>query len=220
MPRAATSVPIVTHSNPSSSTSEAYRILRINIDFAGSEIKTIAVTSANRGEGKTTTSLNLAVAYAQAGKRVALVDADLRKPAVHLSFGWDNAIGLTSGFTKTNALSVMEITKDTNIDNLYCVTSGPSVHNPSELLASKHMDSLLDELKQRFDVVIVDTPPSSSFIDAKVIASKCDGVIIVVEHGKVKRSVAAKVKEDLQHVKANIIGTVFNKINGTSAGLY
>ncbi|WP_248927146.1 CpsD/CapB family tyrosine-protein kinase [Paenibacillus hamazuiensis] len=221
MPKAASNIPIVTHLSPSSPTSEAYRILRINIDFAGNgnELKTIAVVSSNRGEGKTTTLLNLAVAYAQAGRKVLVVDGDLRHPSLHLAFGGDNRVGLTSLFAASSP-NLNEIVRSTGIENVDCITSGSAISNPSELAASKKMDALLDELKTRYDVILIDTPPSSAFIDAKVIAAKSDGVLVVVEYGKVKRAAAQKLKEDLAHVKANVIGTVFNKSDGTVTAAY
>jgi capsular exopolysaccharide synthesis family protein len=203
--------------NPNSPTSEAYRSLRFNIEFSAfdREVKTIAITSANRGEGKTTTALNLAAAYAQIGMKVILLDADLRNPSIHLAFGGDNSRGLTSFLTNRNAMK--EITQESYIENLSTITSGPIPSNPAELLASKQMNLLLDELKKNYDLIIVDTPPILTLTDAKIMAVKCDGVLLVMAYGKVKLKAAKQVKEELMLAKAKLMGVVMNKINRKDA---
>jgi capsular exopolysaccharide synthesis family protein len=202
---------IIMEINPNSPTSEGYRSLRFNIEFSASdrEVKTITITSANRGEGKTTIALNLAVAYAQIGKRVVLIDANLRTPSIHLAFGGDNSRGLTNYLTKRSVAS--EIIKESYIENLSFIMSGPKPTNPSELLASEQMNLLLAELKMNYDMIIVDTPAVLSLTDAKIMATKCDGVLLVVQYGKVKQNVAKRVKEELLLAKANLMGVVMNK---------
>jgi capsular exopolysaccharide synthesis family protein len=217
MPKPSTNSASIMQINPNAPSSEAYRALRLNIEFSVSdrEVKTITVTSANRGEGKTTTALNLAVAYAQLGKRVILLDADLRNPSIHLAFGGDNSRGLTNYLTNKNAMN--EITQESHVQNLSTITSGPIPPNPAELLASKQMNSLLAQLKMNYDMIIVDTPPVLTLTDAKIMAAKCDGVLLVLEYGKVKRNAAKKVKEELMLAKAKLMGVVLNKINKKDA---
>lgn len=192
---------------------EAFRTLKINIEFSAfnRDVKAITITSANRGEGKTWTAVHLAKAYAQAGKQVILVDADLRKPAVHTAFSEDNSRGLSNFLA--NQLPLQDIVRKTQTANLSVIMSGPVPPNPSELLASDQMSLLLSELKHKYDVILFDTSPVLTLTDAKIMASSCDGVLLVVEYGKIKRAVAKKIKEDLAHVKANMLGVVLNKFN-------
>ncbi|MFD0682145.1 MULTISPECIES: CpsD/CapB family tyrosine-protein kinase [unclassified Paenibacillus] len=206
--------------NPESPIFEAYRTLRINIEFSAFDrvVKTITITSANPGEGKTSTAVNLAVAYAQAGKKVMLVDADLRKPALHHAFNSDNSRGLTNFLA--NQIDIHEIIRDTPIENLSLILSGHIPPNPSELLASPRMHTLLAELKENYDIVLFDTSPALTLTDAKVMAAISDGVLLVVEYGKVKRDVAKKLRDDLIHVKANLLGVVLNKLNSKDAAAY
>lgn len=217
MPRTSINLAKIVQNDPNSTVSEAYRSLRFNIECTASdrEIKTITITSACRGEGKTTTALNLAVAYAQIGKSVILLDADLRKPSLHLAFGGDNKRGLASFLANQN--SVKEVIMESHIDNLSVIPAGPIPSNPSELLASKYLDLLLSELKQKYDLIIVDTPPVLPLTDAKILAAKCDGVLLVAEQGKVKRNTAKIVNEELMLAKANIIGVVWNKLRNKAS---
>lgn len=220
MPRAAANSKMIMLANPESPISEVYRTLKLNIEFSGfdRELKTIAITSANHGEGKTTTSLNLAAAYAKAGKKVILVDADLRKPSVHAALHHDNSVGLTNYLAGMNAAN--EIIKHSQVDNLSVITSGPIPPNPSELLASERMAALLNELKRHFDAVLIDTPPALSLTDARIVATKCDGALLVVDQGKLKRTAAKKLNDDFAHLKINLLGIVFNKMNSKDAGDY
>lgn len=191
---------------------ESYRALKINIEFKAMErdIKTIVVSSSIRGEGKTTTALNLAIAYAQSGKKVLLIDADLRKPGVHLLFEGDYGRGLTHFLANQSTLN--ETIQKTNIADLSVITSGSIPTNPSELLTSPQMDILISEAKQNFEIVLIDTPPILGFIETKMLAAKCCGVVFVVEHGMVKKSIASKAREEISSVKANLLGIVMNKM--------
>jgi capsular exopolysaccharide synthesis family protein len=220
MQRLNNSMVIELESNPSSPVSEAYRILRINIEFSsiGREMKTIAVTSAYPAEGKTTTAIHLAVAYAQVGMKVLLIDADMRKPSIHKGLGVPNHIGLSDVLVKKGSMN-SEIT-ETAITNLSVMTSGAVPLNSSELLASKQFDLLLNEVKQAYDVILIDTPPALSAMDAKIVAAKCEGVLLVVEYHKVKSDAARRLVEDLSSVKANLLGVVLNKINNKDAAVY
>ncbi|MEC0227997.1 CpsD/CapB family tyrosine-protein kinase [Paenibacillus alba] len=220
MPKPSTNFPIMMKVNPHSPISEAYRSLRFNIECSalGQEAKIITVTSSGRGEGKTTTAINLAVAYAQIGKKVILLDADLRNPSIHVAFSQENERGLTNYLG--NQLALNETIRESYIENLSILTSGTLRQNPSELLASPKMDVLLAELRANYDMVIVDTPSVLTLTDAKVLAAKCDGVLLVVEYGKVKRQMAKKVKEELMLAKAKLIGIVLNEIKNYHVDAY
>jgi capsular exopolysaccharide synthesis family protein len=218
MPKLSTNSGIMIQ-NPDSPISEAFRSLRFNLEsIVDREMKTITITSAGKGEGKTTTALNLAVASAQIGKKVLLIDADLRNPSIHLSFGVDNTSGLTSFLTGQR--SAKEIIRETHVDNLSIIMSGPILPNPAELLASKAMSSLLTELKRDYDMIIMDAPSILPLTDAKIIAAKCDGVLLVVGYGKLKQNVAKRVKEELVRTKAKLIGVVLNRMNNQDAEAY
>lgn len=205
--------PIITDINPKSPISEAFRTLRTNIEFSSfdEQIRVIMLTSAGPGEGKSTTAANLAVAFAQADKKVLIMDADLRKPTLHHTFSKTNRWGLTNIIA--GQAEVKEVISQTEINNLDLLASGPIPPNPSELLASKRMSALLEELKLIYDIIIVDTPPALAVTDAQIMSTKCDGVILVIDSGKVKREIALKVKMNLEYVNARILGAVLNNID-------
>ncbi len=175
-------------------------------------------TSAGPGEGKSTTLTNLAVAYAQADMRVVLIDADLRKPTMHHTFSLSNRMGLTSVLSGQAELD--EVVRESYIPNLNLITSGPIPPNPSEMLASKRMTKLLDDLKERFDVILIDAPPILAVTDSQIVATKSDGVILVIDSGKVKRDMAIKAKANLEHVNARILGVVLNNMDRKNAESY
>ena len=214
------SYPLITESNPKSPISEAYKILRTNIQFSNldTDIQTIMVTSAAMGEGKSTTSANLAVAYAQAGKKVLIIDADLRKPTQHHIFRVSNRVGLTSVLSHQSPLGSALL--DTTVEQLSIIPSGPIPPNPSEILASKRMSSMLDDLKSQFDIIIIDTPPTLAVTDAQIMAAQSDGVLMVVAAGKVKKEAAARAKAGLDMVGAKLLGVVLNNISRSSAEGY
>ncbi|MFK0522524.1 CpsD/CapB family tyrosine-protein kinase [Paenibacillus illinoisensis] len=203
---------LVTMANPKSSSSEAYRKLRTNIQFSSidSQIQTIMIASALSGEGKTTTIGNLAVTYAQEGKKVLLMDTDLRKPAVHRMFNVPNHVGLTS--VLSSQYKVTEVLRETDVEGLHVLSSGPIPPNPSEMLGSRKMTALLESLKEEYDVILFDTPPVLAVTDALIISSLCDGVLLVVSSGKVKKDLVKKAKAHLEHVNARILGAVLNNV--------
>jgi len=209
--------PIIMDVNPRSPISEAYRTLRTNIEFSslGDPLQTIMITSAQPEEGKTTTAVNLAVAFAQANKKVVIVDADLRKPTLHYIFQKHNRGGLTSIIAQQKGIDTMA--QETHIENLWVIPSGPIPPNPSEMLASNRFTELLEELKSQFDIVIIDTPPTLAVTDPQIVASKCDGVLLVINSGKVKRQSALRVKEGLEHVNARLLGVVLNNMKRSKA---
>lgn len=210
MPRQTNEIPLVTLTTPGISVSEAFRSLRTNTQYmlGDNESAVIAVTSTLRSEGKSTTALNLAAAYAQEGRRTLLIDANLRSPVLHTVFGITNRSGLVQVLAEGTPFESCAM--QSGIDRLTLLTSGPTPYNPSELLASRRMDELLEQARQKYDVVIIDTPSLLDVTDSQLIASKCDGILLVVRAGKVKQSAAVKAKELLIHAKANVLGFVMN----------
>ena len=200
---------------------EAYRVLRTNVQFStiDSPGQTLLVTSANPGEGKSTTAANLALVMAQAGKKVVLVDSDLRRPSLHRIFGLSNEQGLTNLLLSTQP-SVNGYAQRTRFDNLAVLTSGPLPPNPSELLASRRLDSLLDGLKTQADVVILDSPPALPVADACILASKVDGTMLVVDSSKTRAQALRRAKEALAKSKTRLLGAVLNKLKRRGGGHY
>ncbi|UVI29129.1 CpsD/CapB family tyrosine-protein kinase [Paenibacillus spongiae] len=198
---------------PTSTISDAYRSLRANIEFSirGEALQTISVTSALPGEGKSTVTASVAVAYAQTSRRVLIIDADLRKPAQHELFGLSNRHGLSTALTKRSGLN--DVIQRTNIDHLEVLTAGPLPSNPSELLESISMTELLETSKERFDIVFIDTPSIMTLSDALVVASKSDGVVLVMKAGKVKNEILLESKAALDYGQVKIIGAVLNNVN-------
>jgi capsular exopolysaccharide synthesis family protein len=166
------------------------------------------VTSSGPEEGKSTTVANLAVVFAQQGKSVLLVDADLRKPTAHYTFNTTNTYGFTSVLTRQIPLE--QAVRETDIDNLTILTSGPIPPNPAELLGSKAMDNFFQDVFPKYDVVLFDTPPVIAVTDAQILANKCDGTILVVYSQKTEKEPIVKAKELLESAKAKILGVVLN----------
>jgi len=199
-------------SQPRSPIAEAFRSLRTNLEFAGvnQPLRTILVTSPGPGDGKTTISANLASIFAQGGKRVTLVDADLRRPAVHRFFDLDNHIGLTDVFRGRLTLDAVSHSWN-GTGEVAVVTTGNLPPNPTEILASDKMAQLLVFLKEQRDMVIIDSPPSI-VADAQVLAAKVDGVIIVLWPGHTHWEEARSTLEQLNRAEARVVGVVFNRI--------
>lgn len=212
--------PIITDLNPKSPISEAYRTLRTNVEFSSidEDLKVIMLTSAGPGEGKSTTTTNLSVVYAQSERKVLIIDADLRKPTMHHTFMVSNRWGLTNVLTGKSQLN--EVIQNTHIANLDILPSGPIPPNPSEILASKRMSAVLEELKGLYDLIIIDTPPALAVADAQIVATKCDGVIFVISSGTTKREAVVKMKVNMDHVKARVLGAVLNNVDRKSGEGY
>lgn len=205
---------------PKSSISEQYRTIRTNIQFAlvDRDLKTLMVTSVGPGEGKSTTSANLAVVFAQQGKKVLFVDADLRKPTVHYTFSLLNTVGLSSVITKQ--FTLQEAIEGSGVENLSILSSGPIPPNPAEMLGSKAMDEFLEEARESFDLIIFDTPPILAVTDAQILANKCDGSILVIASEKTERDMAIKGKELLQGAKGKMLGVVLNNKRQKESSYY
>jgi capsular exopolysaccharide synthesis family protein len=212
---------LLANEQPKSSFAEAFRTLRTNIQYTAVDtpIKTLLITSASPGEGKSTLASNLAVVMAQAGLRTLLVDADLRRPSVHRIFGLTNQEGLTKVLVQ-DGQGLDGNVRMPPVENLRVLTSGPTPPNPSELLGSHRMAALLASLKQDADLIVIDSPPALAVTDASVLAGKVDGVILVVESGQTRRDVALKAKEQLQQVGAHVLGAALNKLSERTSGYY
>lgn len=211
---------LIVHANPKSPISESYVKLRTNIELSAVDepIQVIMCTSANPGDGKSTTAANLAVAFAQADKQVLIVDADLRKPTLHHYFMTSNRGGLTNVLTNQSPLA--SVLRECAVPNLTVLTSGPVPPNPSELLSSKRMGALIGEWREQYDMIIIDTPPMLAVADAQILAARCDGTILVLNSGKVKRELAVRAKTGLEHAKARILGVVLNNMERKHADAY
>ena len=200
--------------------SEAYRTLRTNIQFSSldKELKVILVTSSGPGEGKSTTSANLAVVMAQSGKKTLLIDCDLRKPKLHRFFEDSNKVGLTNYII--GQATFEEAIKKTMVENLYLLSSGKRPPNPSELLNSNKMKQFIAILKENFDYIILDTPPIIMVTDAQILAQYADGCILVVASAQAERDAAIRAKLLLEKGDTKIIGVVLNKLDITSKKYY
>ena len=205
---------------PRSPVSEAFRLLRTNLEFAGVDrpIRRLLVTSAGPSEGKTTVSVNLAAIIAQGGKRVVIVDADLRRPKVHRFLGLSNKVGLSDLFRGVAANRLVSQTID-NLDMVSVLTSGSLPPNPTELLGSVRMEQILEEAEKDADVIIIDSPPSL-VADVQVLAAKVDGVILVVHPGNTHSDAALATLEMLNRAGARTVGVVLNRIPRDRADYY
>lgn len=203
---------LITLRQPRSPIAEAYRMLRTNLQFSlvDKPLRTLMVTSPNPEEGKSISAANLAVMLAQAGQRVVLVDADLRRPVQHRLFELSNQTGLTTILLEAS-IHLTEVMQDTPVENLKVITSGPLPPNPSELLGSKRMGNLIDTLKQEAEMVIFDSPPVMAVSDANVLAARLDGTLLVVDAGRTRRSTLRRSHENLVAVGASILGVVINR---------
>ncbi len=191
---------------------EAYKSLRTNIRFCGSDVRVICFTSSIPNEGKSNVSFQLAVSFAESGKKVLFLDADLRKSVIIGRYKPDIAVnGLTQYLTGQNELE--EIIYTTNIEHMDIVFTGPVPPNPAELLGCTAFTEMLLTLRREYDYIVIDTPPLGSVIDSVVVAEQCDGVVFVIEAGAISYKFALRVKEQLQKGKVRILGVVLNKVN-------
>jgi non-specific protein-tyrosine kinase len=198
---------------PRSSFAEAYRTLRTNIEFASLDtpVRTLLVTSSTPGEGKTVTAANLAIVFAQSGRTVILVDADLRKPGIDSIFDVPNTRGLTD-LLRHQSISVEAVAIATEQDNLRVVTTGPLPPNPAELLGSKRMRTVVQRLEQAADLVIFDSPPLLAVTDAAVMGSYLDGTLFVIDAAKGRRRLVRMGREALARSGAKTLGAVLNRV--------
>ena len=209
----------IVEKEPKSIAAESYRTLRTNIQYSSfdKEYRVIVVTSSEPGEGKSTTAGNLALSMAQDNKKVILIDCDLRKPSIHKKFKISNLVGLSDVIVGKE-----ELTKGVHRynKNLVILTSGKLPPNPSEMLSSKTMSSLLESLKETFDYIILDTPPVQAVTDSQILSTKADGTILVVRAERTKKESVQNAVNLLKKVNANIIGTVLNGVDGSRNKYY
>jgi len=211
---------LITVTQPKSPVAEQYRTIRTNIEFMAvdKEIQVILVTSATQSEGKSTTSSNLAVAYAQQGKKVLIIDTDMRRPTVHYTFRVANGLGLSSLLTRQANLEKAIL--PTKVDNLSILTAGPIPPNPAELLSSKAMEKLILQLRDEYDVIIFDAPPLLQVADSRITSKLTDGVVLVVGCTTSDRQRVLKAKEQLELAEAKILGVVLNRRELTDDSAY
>ncbi len=196
--------------NPMAAASEAYRGLRTSVQFSRPDVmvKTILVTSANPSEGKSTTAANLALVMAQAGRRVLLVDGDLRKPTAHRKFGVAREPGLVQMLFEETPTTFDDLPEPA--DDLYVLTAGRIVPNPSELLGSKRMRDLINQMRDQFDIVIFDAPPVLAATDAVLLSTQADATLLVARAGQTRDYEIQSALQELGGVGASVIGTVLN----------
>lgn len=200
-------------------TREAYKTLRTNIELCGSDIRTIVITSCTPNEGKTSVAVELARAFAEAGKQVVLVDADLRKSVLVGRYKTGTVHhGLIHVLAGKETLET--VVHMTNIQNLHMIFAGPVPPNPSELLGGEKFKETLLCLRRQFDYIIVDTPPLGSVIDAAVVARECDGAMLVIQNNGISRRFARKVKEQLEKTGCRVLGAILNKVDMSAGGIY
>ncbi len=210
---------LVAHLKPRSPISEQYKTIRTNIQFSSDlGIRSIVVTSSGPEEGKSTTAANLAVTFAQQGKKTLLIDGDMRKPTVHYTFHGENQRGLTSVLTKR--FELMQCIQGTEVENLSIVTTGPVPPNPAELLSSQTMKDILNEAMEKFDMILIDSPPVLAVTDAQILANICDGTIFVIQSGETPIDAARKAKELLLAANAKLLGAVLNQKKAQESHYY
>lgn len=204
------SLPLITLRDPNSPASEAYRTLRTNIQFSSLDkpLRTLLMTSTAADEGKSTTLANLAITMAQAEQRIILVDCDLRRPTLHTLFELSNEQGLTNVILDQSDATLP--LQETPVSGLSLLSSGPLPPRPADLLGSKRMEAVIERIQNDADIVLFDTPPVTAVTDAAVLATRLDGVLLVLKAGKTRRDRAREARRLLEKVKANIIGVVLN----------
>jgi capsular exopolysaccharide synthesis family protein len=203
---------LIAFSHPDSIIAENFRGVRTNIRFLKGKVRnsTLLITSPNSGDGKSTVVANLAVSMAQQKEKVLLIDANLRDPLQHFIFRTQNSEGLTE--VLTGKTSFVDAVYRTEIGQLDILASGSLPHNPTELIGTERMSDFLNERMQEYDVILLDSPGVLEVSDAKILAGKCDGVILVVGEGKTEVNKVIESKKDLEFAKANLMGVIVNEL--------
>ena len=214
-------VELVTQSRPQSQMAESYRALRTSLLLTslGAPPKTILVTSALPQEGKTTTSINTAIVLAQKGTRVLLIDADLRRPSIHKTLGMGPRTGLSNVLTG-NATLQQATVRSSILPSLFVLPAGTPPPNPAELLASSLMKDVLAELREQYDHIVVDTPPTLSVTDAVVMSTRADAVVLVIRSGQTTKQALRRARDLLMQVNARVSGVLLNAVDLTSPDYY
>ncbi len=200
--------------DPRSSAAEAYRVLRTSVllSAAGQPPKTVLITSGQPGEGKTTTAINTAISLSQLGASVLIIDCDLRRPTTHKVLGVDHIQGLSTYLSRNN-VSLDDVIQKLPIANLSLLPCGPIPPNPAELIISERMKEMLKELAERYDHIIIDSPPLINVTDPVILSTMVDGVILVVHGGKSTRDIVRRARQELSTVGAKIFGVVLNNVD-------
>jgi succinoglycan biosynthesis transport protein ExoP len=214
-------VELVTQVRPQSQMAESYRALRTSLLLSnlGAPPKVIMVTSALPQEGKTTTSINTAVVLAQKGVRVLLIDADLRRPSIHKTLGMGPRSGLSNVLTGSTTID-QAITRTSILPNLFILPAGTPPPNPAELLASSNMRDILTQLRDQYDHIVVDTPPSLSVTDAVVLSQRADAVVLVIRSGQTTKQSLRRARDLLAQVNAKVVGVLLNAVDLSSPDYY
>lgn len=193
---------------------EYYNSIRTNIQFSGRDLRVIVLTSVQPGEGKSTTSVNLAVSFAKAGFKTLLIDADIRNSVMSGTFKSDEKYEGLSSYLSGNA-DLSAVISRSNIENLMVIPAGHVPPNPTTLLQNNNFNYMIDTLKEVFDYVIIDTPPIGLVIDSAIVAQKADASVIVTEEGAIKRRFIQKAKEQMEQSGAQFLGIILNKVDST-----
>lgn len=210
---------VLTDSNPGDYFyEEAMKMLRTNVQFSGKNNKVVLLTSSHGGEGKSDICFNLAVNLGKTGKKVLLIDADIRKSVYKTRYDIKEETQGLSQYLSGQVEQIDDVVCKTNYENLYMILSGPYAPNPTEMLGDELFGQLLKAAKQVFEYVIVDTPPLGSVVDAAVIGQYCDGAIMVIESGATSYHICQKVKAQLEKSGCKILGAVLNKVEYEGRG--
>lgn len=198
---------------------EAVKTLRTNIQFCGSSIRTVMLTSSEPNEGKSEVTFALARSFAQTGKKVLLIDADIRKSVLVSRYQLEEGVGGLSQYL-SGQKKLEEVCYSTNVENLDVIFSGPYSPNPAELLEEDLFTNLVERGRAEYDYVIIDTPPVMNVIDAAIVARVCDGAAIVIESGAISYRIAQRVKQQMEKTGCRILGVVLNKVSREGGGYY
>ena len=201
-------------------TNEAYKRVRTNITFSGEDIRVVAVTSSIPNEGKSEVSFRLAQAFAEDGKKVLYIDADIRKSVTVARYGVDRETKGLSHYLSGQTKNLEDVIYETNIDNLSMIFTGAKAPNPAELLGRPKFAKMLETLKEQYDFIILDCPPLGSVIDAVLVAKNCDGTILVIESDNVSYKMVQNVKKQLDQSECKILGVILNKVQVGGKGYY
>lgn len=203
----------------SANVEESFKLLRTNLMFCGADKKVIVVTSCMQSEGKSSVTLNLAISLAEIGKKVLLIDADLRKSVLVGRVQLQQQVNGLSHYLSGQEM-LDNVVCDTNIQGLHLIFTGTQPPNPVELLSGKVFTQMLEQSRKEYDYVLIDAPPLGQVVDASVIAEVCDGSILVLESGAISYRFAQDVKKQLEKAKCPILGVILNKVDMSKAGYY
>ena len=209
---------LISHSKPRSNWAEAFRAVRTNVDFLrrNQRLEVVMVTSPYAGDGKSTSASNLAISFAYAGRRVLLVDCDLRRPTQDKLYVLSRERGLSN--LLKDLMPVEQVVQRTTIDNLDVITAGPEVDNPAELLSSPRLKELLDEFRQSYEVIILDAPPVLAVTDPAIVGAVADGIVVVVHASTLRHHDAARTRELLDNLGTPVLGMIVNGIGHADSG--